>query len=232
MPSLCLITWNCHHGSLSQRLAELAAPASPDIVFLQECLPAATLAVRGQFITRRINDRKAIALGSTNPDYHLAELTSRASSGLAAVAAAVDGPISFTAIGVWGQKPNYAEDVMRTLDAYDDVLRSEQSVVMGDLNSGTNLKHAGQPSKGHSRILTRIADLGLVSAYHVNHNVEHGHETHPTYRHLRKRSKPWHIDFCFVPAHWDVVGVDVLDGKKWSMTSDHLPLKVDIRATG
>jgi endonuclease/exonuclease/phosphatase family metal-dependent hydrolase len=232
MPSLCLITWNCHHGSLGQRLAELAAPASPDIVFLQECLPAATLPIHGQFITRRINDRKGIALGSMNPDYRLAALTSRASSGLAAVAAAVDGPISFTAIGVWGQKPNYAEDVMRTLDAYDGVLRSEQSVVMGDLNSGTNLKQAGQPSRGHSRILARLAELGLVSAYHVSHNVEHGYETHPTYRHQRKRSKPWHIDFCFVPADWDVVGVEVLDGRRWSMTSDHLPLKVEIRTTG
>ena len=41
MSSLRLIAWNCHHGSLSARLAELAAFA-PAIVFLQECRPVET----------------------------------------------------------------------------------------------------------------------------------------------------------------------------------------------
>jgi len=39
---LRLIAWNCHHGSLSTRLAELAS-FSPAIVFLQECRPVEAL---------------------------------------------------------------------------------------------------------------------------------------------------------------------------------------------
>jgi endonuclease/exonuclease/phosphatase family metal-dependent hydrolase len=72
-----------------------------------------------------------------------------------------------------------------------------------------------------------------VSAYHAFHRVEHGDETHPTYRHQRKPSQPWHIDFCFVPACWaaNLVSVEILDGKRWATRSDHLPLKVDIRFT-
>jgi hypothetical protein len=119
MSSLRLITWNCHHGSLSTRLAELAE-YSPDIVFLQECTPTETLPWVGQIFARRVGRRKGIALGSLNADYQLADLEPRANSGLAVVAAAVTGPVSFTALGVWSQGPKYVDDVLRTLDAYAD----------------------------------------------------------------------------------------------------------------
>jgi endonuclease/exonuclease/phosphatase family metal-dependent hydrolase len=61
--------------------------------------------------------------------------------------------------------------------------------------------------------------------------VEHGYETHPTYRHNHKLSKPWHIDFCFVPAGWvaNLVAVEILDGPEWAARSDHSPLKVDVQ---
>ena len=87
---------------------------------------------------------------------------------------------------------------MRTLEAYDRVLRSGHAVVMGDLNSGTNLNTKQSPSKGHSRILDALADLGLVSAYHAFHNIEHGHETHPTYRHQHKPPSHGTRSLCFV----------------------------------
>jgi endonuclease/exonuclease/phosphatase family metal-dependent hydrolase len=230
MPSLRLIAWNCHHGSLSTRLSELAE-YSPDIVFLQECSPAETLPVVGQVFARRVGPGKGIALGSLNADYHLRELKSRAHSGRAVVAAAVTGSLSFTALGIWSQGPRYVDDVMRTLDAYAGLLRSGPAVVMGDLNSGTNLKREQSPGRGHSRIVAALADLGLVSAYHAFHDVEHGHETHPTYRHQYNASQPWHIDFCFVPASWveRLVAVEVIDGKDWAVRSDHLPLTVDLR---
>jgi len=222
MSSLRLIAWNCHHGSLSTRLAELASFA-PAIVFLQECKPTRTLPMMGPFLTQRVNAQKGIALASLNADYRLAKLKPRANRGRAVMGATVSGPVPFTALGVWSQGPHYVDDVMRTLHAYDKVLRS------GALNSGTNLAGTRSPNKGHSRILDRFADLGLVSAYHAFHHFEHGQEKHPTYRHQRKPSQPWHIDFCFVPVGWVVVGVEVLDGKEWATRSDHLPLKVDVQ---
>jgi len=228
MPSLRLIAWNCHHGSLSKCLADLAG-YSPDVVFLQECAPAETLPLAGQFVARRINARKGIALGTPHAGYRLAKTRSRARAGQAFVCASVDGPVSFTALGIWGQTPHYVNDVMRTLDAYETVLRSGPSVVMGDLNSGTDLNKPGDPSNRHARVLARLTGLGLVSAYHAFHRVAHGREAHPTYRHLRNPLRPWHIDFCFVPAGWEgnLKHVDVIDGDDWAGRSDHLPLKID-----
>jgi hypothetical protein len=123
MPALRLIAWNCHHGSLSTRLSDLAA-YSPHIVFLQECAPAGPLPIKGQVFARRVGPRKGIALGSLHADYHLEKLKLRPNSGRAVVAAAVTGPVSFTALGIWSQGPRYVDDVMRTLDAYAGLLRS------------------------------------------------------------------------------------------------------------
>jgi len=227
---LRLIAWNCHHGSLGTRLDDLAAFA-PAIVFLQECRPAEMLASTRPFVTRRVNVQKGIALGSLDSSYSLARLRRRANAGRAVVGANVTGPVSFVALGIWSQGPRYVDDVMRTLDAYGRILRSGSAVVMGDLNSGTNLAGEKSINKRHSRIVAALADLGLVSAYHAFHRVEHGDETHPTYLHQRKASRPWHIDFCFVPVNWaaNVIHVEVLAGKEWTETSDHLPLMVDVR---
>jgi len=228
MRPLRLLTWNCHHGSLSARLAELAC-FSPAIAFLQECRPTDTLAVTRPSVTQRVNTTKAIALASLDDDYLVTRLRPRARRGRAVIGATVSGPVSFTTLGIWSQGPRYVDDVMRTLKAYDRVLRSGPAVVMGDLNSGANLNTRPAPSKGHARILAALADLGLVSAYHRFHGVEHGSETHSTYLHQRNPAKPWHIDFCFVPVEWNVIGVEVPDGPEWTARSDHLPLCVDVQ---
>ena len=229
MPTLRLIAWNCHHGSVAARLEDLASGA-PAVVFLQECSPVVDTHLSLSCVTQRVNVRKAIALGSLGTGYAVRRLRARPNRGQAVVAAAVRGLASFTAIGIWSRGPRYADDVMRTLKAYERVLRSGPAVVMGDLNSGTNLaREVTSPSKGHGRIVDALADLGLVSAYHAFHQVDHGSERHATYRHQRNSSKPWHIDFCFVPRDWNVVDVEVLDGTVWAARSDHLPLKVDVR---
>jgi endonuclease/exonuclease/phosphatase family metal-dependent hydrolase len=227
MPALRIIAWNCHHGSLGARLADLASYAA-DIVFLQECTPAAN---HPGFVTRRVGPRKSIALGSPNGHYCLAQLECPPNGGRACVAAAVSGPASFTALGIWSRGPGYAHDVMRAIEAHGDLLRCGPAVVMGDLNVGARLRGERTPSKGHRRIVDALADLGLVSAYHAFHRVEHGCERHATYRHQFKSVLSWHIDFCFVPATWVdcVVGVKVIAGARWAKRSDHFPLMVDLQ---
>jgi len=229
---LRLIAWNCHHGLLSARLAQLAS-FSPAIVFLQECRPVEALALMNPFVTQRVNVQKAIALGSLDTAYSLAKLRPRANRGRAVVGVRVTGPVSFIALGIWSQGPYYVDDVMRTLDAYGRVLRSSPTVVMGDLNSGTNLARRKSTNKGHSQILKALADHGLVSAYHASHRVEHGQEVHPTYRHHDPADG--HETEVDMPPQGvqtvNLIRVEVLDGKEWTTTSDHLPLMVDVRLT-
>jgi endonuclease/exonuclease/phosphatase family metal-dependent hydrolase len=230
MTNLRLITWNCHHGRLAARLADLQTH-SADVVFIQECHPIEGLPFVGQAVTRRVNDRKGIALASLNDVYALSPVKPRRNSGQAVVAADVRGPVSFLALGIWSHHRDYARDVMRSLHAYGPLLRSGPAVVMGDLNVGTSLDGPRAVSDGHSSIVETLGRLGLVSAYHAFHRVDHGHEAHATYRHRARAKTRWHIDFCFVPVEWTdrLVAVEVLDESRWPHDSDHSPLCVDLR---
>lgn len=228
MPSLRLITWNCRHGSFSRCLSELAEH-SPDLIFLQECDPSESLPLMGQALVRRVAAGKGIALAAPDTQYRLTKLEARAEAGRATIAAAAAGAVSFTALGIWSQAPKYVDDVMRSVDAYADVLSHGPAVVLGDLNSGTALGTGRPPTKSHLRMVHALRDIGLVSAYHAFHGVEHGRETHPT--RLHQWSRPWHIDFCFVPASWldGLASVEVIADDRWSARSDHFPLRVDFR---
>ena len=97
-------------------------------------------------------------------------------------------------------------------------------------NSGTNLGGTPALTRGHSRIVDALGALGLVSAYHAFHKVDHGHEPHATYRHQFKASQPWHLDFCFVPTAWasHISKVEVISGDNWDERSDHRPMLVDL----
>ena len=232
MPSLRIITWNCRSGSISTRLSQLAA-YSPHVVFLQECDPGKTLRPTGQTCSRRINRMKGIALVAPSSGYRCAGLRPRTAAGRATIAAAVTGRVSFTALGIWAQGADYVGDVLRTLAAHAGLLRRGPSVVMGDFNSGTKLADKRSLNRGHQQIVDELTTLGLVSAYHAFHRLEHGQETHPTYFHQFNPSRPWHIDFCFVPEPWAprLVNVRVLEGDEWKARSDHRALLVDIETS-
>jgi endonuclease/exonuclease/phosphatase family metal-dependent hydrolase len=220
-----LITWNCRHGSLNERVAQLATE-SPDLVFVQEWAPARSNTTG--FLARSVNSRKGIALGSLNPAFRLQRVNTPHGCGRAVLAARIKSDrCDFTALGIWAQGPRFAADVLASLQACGRLLQRRPSVVLGDLNSGT--RQYGEPyvSRGHSRIVDMLAGYGLESAYHRSHNVAHGGETHPTYRHQMKRSMPWHIDFCFVPRQWTLRAARVIDWD-WALTSDHNALVIDI----
>ena len=229
LPSLRLLTWNCHHGLLDARLAEVGE-LSPDVAFVMEWLPSTSEVLPAGVVGREVRPRKGIALAAVNADYTLTEVAMPSGVGQAAVAARVAGPVSFTAIGLWAQTPNYVDDVLQSVAASAELIRSGPTVVMGDFNSGTNLGGTPALTRGHSRIVDALGSLGLVSAYHAFHKVDHGHEPHATYRHQFKASQPWHLDFCFVPTAWasHISTVEVISGDNWDERSDHRPVIVDV----
>jgi endonuclease/exonuclease/phosphatase family metal-dependent hydrolase len=145
------------------------------------------------------------------------------------MAARVDGPISFFALGIWAQAPNYSSDVIETLKVHDRVLSWESTIVVGDFNSGPRLTKPKVTTR-HRRLLDAFHARGLTSAYHEFHRIDHGEEDDPTYFHLGKRSSPWHIDFCFIPRDWTprIRNVTILGSASWRPSSDHRALLVDL----
>ena len=228
MRSVRFITWNCRSGSLDVRLAQLNK-YRPDVVFLQECAPTEQTPC-----TWRVNARKSIALVGLSPDFELSPLAASVTAGRASVAASFGGRHAFSVIGIWGQLPNYVDDVLRTLDAHSARFREGRAIVMGDFNSGIKLRGRRTLSTGHRKIVKTCSDLGLVSAYHAFIKVEHARERHATYYHQFKTTQPWHIDYCFVPTAWvnGLTNVQVLNGKIWAHHSDHRPLMVDLVPPG
>lgn len=222
--SVRFITWNCRSGSLDLRVAQLGK-YKPDVVFLQECAPTESTPC-----TCRVNARKSIALVAASSDFAVSSRIDSVDAGRASVAASFEGRDAFSVIGIWGQAPNYVDDVLRTLDAHSARLREGRTVVMGDFNSGTKLRGRRSISAGHQKIVKTCSDLGLMSAYHAFNSVDHARERHATYYHQFKATQPWHIDYCFVPTSWlqGLMNVRVLNGKFWAAHSDHRPLIVDL----
>lgn len=232
--SLRIITWNCHSGDLTGRLADLSR-FSPDIVFLQECDPVQSLPLDGPVFQRTINPLKGIALALPSSRYDCVEVVPTGRTGRASIAITTKVPHALAVLGVWGHDTrDYGGDVQWTLRAHDGLLRTMPAVVMGDFNSGSRLDAQCSVSDGHQRLVDAFAERGLVSAYHVFHQVAHGHEKHATYFHKPKASQPWHIDFCFVPQGWAsrLKDVTIIDGDDWAARSDHRPLAVEIDTSG
>ena len=229
MPSLRLLTWNCHHGALDACLADVSE-LSPDVAFVQEWMPSTSALLPAGVVGRQVRPRKGIALTAVNAAYTLTDIAIPAGAGQATIAARVTGPVSFTAIGLWAQTPKYVDDVLQSVTASAELIRSGPTVVMGDFNSGTNLGGTPALTRGHLRIVDGLGALGLVSAYHAFHKIDHGREPHATYRHQFKASQPWHLDFCFVPKAWAerISAVEVISRDKWDERSDHRPVQVDL----
>jgi exonuclease III len=229
---LRIITWNCRSGSIAKRLSQLAG-YDPHIVFLQECRPMEDEPPGEVVCSRAIKGCKGIALAVSAESCRCVARELIPGSGCAALAAQVLAPVRFTVLAIWGRPPDYLQDVIGTLRAHADWLRAGPAVVLGDWNTGSRLGRHRSLTRHHERLLGLCGELGLVSAYHAFHRVDPGGEPHATYFHQFRRSRPWHIDFCFVPRSWTaaLLRVTVIDGRKWAARSDHRPLLVELETS-
>jgi endonuclease/exonuclease/phosphatase family metal-dependent hydrolase len=119
------------------------------------------------------------------------------------------------------------------LRAHARFLTERSSIIAGDLNNHIRWDKPGKASN-HANALSKIAALGLTSAYHTFYGLDQGMEKHPTlYWRDRTRTGPtFHIDYVFVPhdATRLLRRVAVGSHAKWiaSGMSDHAPLVVDL----
>lgn len=100
----------------------------------------------------------------------------------------IDG--AFTLLACWTQG-NYIEQLHNYLDANLDKF-GKPALMIGDLNSSVTFdKNPRQRS--HSSLVERLDQVGLRPLYHHFSGDEQGKETIPTYYHLRKVDRPFHI---------------------------------------
>ena len=106
--------------------------------------------------------------------------------------------------------------------------------MLGDFNANTIWDKIHPSHLNHSSVVKRLADRGIVSAYHQVKGEPQGKESEPTFYLHHDASKPFHIDYCFLPKAWAerISLVEVGTFQKWEGHSDHRPLLVEIMGGG
>lgn len=223
--TLRISTWNCRSGAVSRRLHEVAELNS-DIVFLQECQPGPVLPLHGDLLLQPVGKGKGLALAAPTGRVTFERLT-RHDAPESSIAAVASGPLPCLVLGVWTHPPDYRAEIDQLTKAFGDLIAQMPTVLMGDFNTGPKL---GTSYIKGGAIFGRLANLGLVSAYHAHHGLEHGQERHATYFHRFKADNPWHIDYCLVSRSLlpRVREVQVGADEPWAKRSDHRPLSVEI----
>lgn len=140
-------------------------------------------------------------------------------------------PDTLHVLMVWTrQEHGYIAGLATALTAYRTFLRAAPSVVMGDFNANAIWDNPRRPVD-FSRVARRLLDeFGLVSAYHAHTQEPFGRESEATHYFWRRRERPFHIDYCFLPSGWarGLKDVTILDRSPWDALSDHRPLVVDL----
>jgi hypothetical protein len=147
----------------------------------------------------------------------------------------VTHPIALHLLMVWTRKEHeYVQGLNAALSTYAEFLSEAPSVVLGDFNANAIWDNARRPTD-FSRVAVRLTEeFGLVSAYHARTGEAFGSESQATHYFWRRRTRPFHLDYCFVPAAWvqGPLTATVLDGPPWDGLSDHLPVVVDYAYPG
>jgi exodeoxyribonuclease-3 len=147
-----------------------------------------------------------------------------------ALVASIGGVAACHVIAVWAHpaSSSYVRTVDAVIDAEAALLESGNAIFAGDLNALCDPAGGGR----FRATVDRLGTLGLVSAYHAMRGEPFGHERQPTHYWRYQRDQRWHIDYCFVPAAWQVRSATVGSYRRYvapgaEYRSDHVPLVVD-----
>lgn len=149
----------------------------------------------------------------------------------------VTGPERFLLFAIWAQQNNredrYVRGVVRAVESCASLIAGQPTVLLGDFNSNTFWDRQFPRKANHTSLVTKLQELGCVSAYHHFHGEGHGAESLPTFFQYNHRDKPYHLDYCFVPERWTARISKVLVGgyDQWRRWSDHRPLVVELSAS-
>ena len=126
-------------------------------------------------------------------------------------------------VNVWACKP-YIENFNAWLEICRDNINTN-TILIGDFNSN-KIWDAKHGVLCHSRAISELNDLGLVSAYHHLMKEEQGEETTPTFYLYKHTDKPYHLDYAF--ADPEIIKSFQVADTSWLELSDHLPIILEI----
>lgn len=221
---LRLATWNCQTGLDSNWDAVEALDA--DVLVVQECGSGTPEQAADHGWTCEFHAggwHKGLAVLARSP-YKIETLEPSEPFFISTV---ISGPDRFRFVGFWAMTEkfagySYTRQATRLIEQLPD--GGVPTVVAGDFNASRSAQHLNN--------VKRLAALGLVSAYHRHHGVDHSTvEVSPTSYFQWQESSPHHMDFVFVPAAWRILSVEVGTFDDYSRPgglSDHVPVVVSI----
>jgi exodeoxyribonuclease III len=216
---LHLVTWNCCRLKNARRLPELESLSS-DILILQEARDPEAPA----WCEVRPNLGIAVYGGKGVEIEPLLQLPNDA-----ALLVRARGPhFSVPVLAIWAlPAPTYAEAVLRSLNTAMKALPGEDLIVAGDFNLTPAVVNRRDSARA-DQLFAECSARGYKSAYHSHHGSALGSELDATHFFRRDLERPFHIDYCFVPQAWKILGASI-PGSGWkTLRSDHLPLAVTL----
>lgn len=227
-----LVTWNCQ-GAFGRKQAAVLA-FRPDVLIVPESErdfsqsnSVDTPAFRSHAWAGE-NRRKGLGVFSYG-DYSVKLHETYEPRHRWVVPLAVEGPYQFTLFAVWtlphAQSKLYVHCLFEALESYAELLRSPRVIWAGDFNNNFSLDKSRHSLK-FADFVARMAELDLLSLYHLQSGSAHGEEPESTFFLYRRIENPFHIDFIFASAAVRNLGFDISLGQhaEWTHLSDHMPL--------
>jgi len=151
----------------------------------------------------------------------------------------VVGDVQFNLLAVWAYNQRTKVEWIKrkpvtrcALEHYRPFIAAQAGIIAGDFNANVIWDKPGR-ADNFANMIQDIESIDRVSAYHVQHSQIFGKERDPTISWYRDLSKPYHIDYCFMPRLWIPALRRVTVGvpSEWLGESDHVPIVIEFDRT-
>jgi len=232
-----IISWNCGGGYRKKidRILEL----NPDIAVIQEC---ESLEKLRSFCEDKI-PLKSFWFGGFYPhrgvgvffhkDYQILSMEYDISIEFV-IPIKIRNKFEFYLFAMWAMPPiggdegmTYPYQIEKAVKKYEDILKSNQSILIGDYNT----PHIEKPvEKTGFLVVESFKKLEIFSAYHEYFNKGFGEHSHNTFYQHKKAEFKHMLDYCFASKSIieKISKVEIGRDEDWMEFSDHCPLIVDI----
>lgn len=232
-----IVSWNC--GGAYRNKIDKILELEPDIAVIQECeslddLKAsakAKIPEKSFWFSERDHNKGVGIFFYTDYEILSIQYYSRIEF---IVPIRIRNEFDFYLFAVWamegrGEGSAYTGQVERAVNKYyKDILKNNDSILVGDYNSPNIHKPVDEPEIEYS-LVDSLKDLGIHSAYHAYFNRDYGEHAHYTFYQHKKKDFKHMLDYCF--ASESIINrisqVEIGKYEEWVEFSDHCPLIID-----